>query len=390
MPDEMKFTDKATVAGTWQHKDGYLMAEAFAVRTGIQLYAGSEVGKPSMRVVRVYRPEDEVKKLDSLRTFSHAPVTLGHPSVDVTADNWRDLARGEVSTEAEWKDGKIKLPLIVKDAQAIKAIEDGSARELSAGYACQLEFVDGVSPEGEQYDAVQRNIRINHLALVPAGRAGSECRVGDSAWGANPINANDQQKGAQMPGEIKPVVLGDRAVNVPVEIHADVQAFVDSTKATIAAKDAAHTAAIAAKDAQIATLTGERDTAKAAQMTDAQLDAKVQERANLIDLAKRIVSDVDVSKSNDEIRQAVVVSKIGDNAKNQAPEYYKAAFDIFAKDAKPADSFADALRNKTGTPPLPNSGNVVDMKALGDAAAAAHTKRNQALENAWNTEANAK
>lgn len=380
MPD-MRFSDRATMSGTWQHKDGYLIAEAFAVRTGIQLYAGSEVGKPNMSVVRVYRPEDEVRHADSLRTFSHAPVTLGHPKEDVTAENWRDLARGEVSTEAEWKDGKIKLPLIVKDAQAISAINDGSARELSAGYACQLEFVDGVTPQGEKYDAVQRNIRINHLALVPAGRAGAECRVGDAAyWGPAPVNANDG--GATMPVDIKPVVLGDRAVNVPVDIHADVQAFVDSTKATISAKDAAHSAAMAAKDAQIATLTAERDAAKAAQMTDAQLDQKVQERANLIDLAKRIVPDVDVTKSNDEIRSAVVVAKIGDSAKNQAAEYYKAAFDIFAKDAKPADQFANHLQQSR----LPASGsgaNVVDMKALGDAARAAHDKRNAAITGAY-------
>lgn len=56
----MQFTDVVTVAGTRRRDDGYLGADARVARTGIQLYAGHEVGKPEMAVVRVYRPEGEV------------------------------------------------------------------------------------------------------------------------------------------------------------------------------------------------------------------------------------------------------------------------------------------------------------------------------------------
>lgn len=148
----MQFTDAVAVSGTRRTADGYLVAEAKAVRKGIQLYLGDEVGKPEMRVVRVYRPEEEVFSDASLQSFTHAPVTDDHPKDAVTSENWKDLAVGEVSTAAK-KDGEwVWLPLILKDAKAISKVE-GDKRELSAGYTCELVWGDGVTPSGEAYDA---------------------------------------------------------------------------------------------------------------------------------------------------------------------------------------------------------------------------------------------
>ncbi|MBP2238095.1 hypothetical protein J2Z31_004622 [Sinorhizobium kostiense] len=53
----MRFIDASTIAGTRRTADGYLVADVRTARTGIQLYAGHEVGKPQMQVVKVYRPE---------------------------------------------------------------------------------------------------------------------------------------------------------------------------------------------------------------------------------------------------------------------------------------------------------------------------------------------
>lgn len=102
----MQFTDAVTVAGKPRRTADGLVAEAKAVRTGIQLYSGDEVGKPDMTVVRVYRPPEEVFADASLQSFTHAPITNDHPKDMVTAENWKDLAIGEVSTAAK-KDGVI-------------------------------------------------------------------------------------------------------------------------------------------------------------------------------------------------------------------------------------------------------------------------------------------
>ena len=76
------------------------------------------------------------------------------------------------------KDGEfVAGELLVTDADLIKKLEDGAARELSCGYNCDLDEKPGVTADGLRYDAIQRNIRGNHVAVVPKGRAGPEARV---------------------------------------------------------------------------------------------------------------------------------------------------------------------------------------------------------------------
>ena len=47
------------------------------------------------------------------------------------------------------------------------------ARELSCGYKLNLDETPGITPDGQHYDAIQRDIRYNHLAVVQRGRAGN-------------------------------------------------------------------------------------------------------------------------------------------------------------------------------------------------------------------------
>lgn len=171
--------DAAPISTRRKTADGYLVAEARAARTGIQLYAGSEVGRPDLGMVRVMRPESEVFDRASIATYGTAPITVGHPPGGVTADTWKRFAVGHVG-EGVVRDGEyVALPLILKDADAIRQLEAGT-RELSVGYNCSLSWTPG-SANGESWDAVQQGIRVNHVALVPKGRAGAECRIADAA-----------------------------------------------------------------------------------------------------------------------------------------------------------------------------------------------------------------
>lgn len=343
----MQFTDAVTVSGTRRTADGYLIAEAKSVRTGIQLYSGDEVGKPEMPIVRVYRPAEQVFADASLQSFTHAPVTMNHPDEAVTAANWKDLAIGEVSTAAK-KDGEwVHLPLILKDAKAIAEVEEGK-RELSAGYTCELVWGDGVTPDGQQFDATQTNIKINHLAVVTRARAGSQARIGDGAsWGAAPFIPDHNPK--------KETIMTLKTVTVdgiPVEVT-DQGAVVIGTLQTRLADanakaekaDAAHTAALAAKDAELAKKDAELDAVKAKVLSDADLDKRVQDRADLIAVANVIAKDVKTTGLSDAaIRKAVVAAKLGDAAiAGKADAYIDARFDILAEDAKKesgADPFA--------------------------------------------------
>ncbi len=337
----MQFTDSAPIAGLRLTRDGYAVAEVRAARTGIQQYAGSEVGRPDLAVVNVYRPPESVFSSDSMASYGHRPVTINHPSGGVTADNWKDLAVGVVGGDVVRDGGFVKVPLALMDAAAIKAVQDGT-REISMGYLCDLSFEDGVTPEGEAYQAIQKDIRINHLALVPKGRAGPQCRVGD--W-ASPDTDKTQ----------KPLNHGDRHMTLktitvdglPVETT-DAGAIAidllrgklnDAATALTTAKTT-NDAALAAKDAELATKDAEIADLKTKVLDGAALDALVADRATIVGKARALDAKVVVEgKSNGEIKRAV----LGDSVKDKSEAYVDAAFDIATKDVKAPDPLRSVI-----------------------------------------------
>lgn len=348
----MQFTDAVTVSGTRRTADGYLIAEAKSVRTGIQLYSGDEVGKPEMPIVRVYRPADQVFADASLQSFTHAPVTMNHPDEAVTADNWKDLAVGEVSTAAK-KDGEwVHLPLILKDAKAIAEVEEGK-RELSAGYTCELVWGDGVTPDGQQFDATQTNIKINHLAVVTRARAGSQARIGDGAsWGASPFTQTADERKGPMADTLRKMLVDGLQVETTDAGAAAIEKLLGDKKALETRLDdaeKAHQAALAAKDAELAKKDAAIDAEKAKVLSDADIDKRVQARADLITVAKSIAKDVKTEGLSDAaIRKAVVVAKFGDAAIAGKPDaYVDARFDLLVEDAAKgaADPFAAVVKD---------------------------------------------
>ncbi|MDR7032946.1 DUF2213 domain-containing protein [Mesorhizobium sp. BE184] len=346
----MQFTDAVTVAGKPRRTaDGYLVAEARAVRTGIQLYAGSEVGKPEMPVVRVYRGADQVFAQDSLQSFSHAPITIDHPDVAVDASNWSTLAVGEVSTAAK-KDGEwVMLPLILKDARAINAVESGK-RELSAGYECSLDWTPGKTADGQPFDAQQLGIKINHLALVDKARAGSKARIGDDVgkWGASPVTLQTADERIPEMDLRKVLVDGLQVETTDAGATAISKLLGDlaSSAAKLTDAETKHQAALAAKDADLAKKDAEIDGLKAKALSDADLDKKVTARADLIGKAKAVAKDIKTDGLSDAaIRKAAVTAALGDAAvADKADAYIDARFDILVEDAAKKAGGADPFR----------------------------------------------
>ena len=174
------FQDRASIEKVRRLSDGRIAAVARFARSGVYQYTGSEVGRPDLARVAVYRPEAEVFSEDAMGSFAHRAITLDHPGENVSAANWKKVSVGYTEGRVARDGGFVEIPLMLADASAVAAFDSGSARELSAGYSCELTWQDGVAPGGEPYQAIQKQIRGNHIALVGAGRAGSECRIGDS------------------------------------------------------------------------------------------------------------------------------------------------------------------------------------------------------------------
>ncbi len=164
--------DGGTLASPKKMENGWMRADAYLTRSGVFQYKNPDGTKR-----REYRPADEVFKTDSLDTLKSLPVTDDHPPVLLTGANTSEHARGALG-ETIRKDGdKIAAGMLVTDSALVAKMERGDAQEVSCGYVCDLEWSPGTAPNGERYDAIQRNIKYNHVALLPRGRAGSEVRV---------------------------------------------------------------------------------------------------------------------------------------------------------------------------------------------------------------------
>lgn len=375
----IRFTDRSSVGAVKETQEGYLVATSRVARTGVQQYLASELGdiatvagfKP-MDVVRVYRHPDEVFHKDSLATITRLPITIDHPKENVTAENWAKLAVGEIgdaySTEPEW----VVVNPMLKDKRGVNAART-THKEFSMGYTADII----VARDGIQADFEISNIRYNHLALVPAARAGHEARIGDS-WGASVIqdsqpgiSPNTAGKEGQMSDSLKTVVLGDKAVSVALgDVAAIEQYKTDMNKQLADAKEAKRESDDA-KDEEIGALKIKLKKAEDAAVID--VDKLVAERTELVGKVKAIDAKIDpAGKTDAELRKAAVASKFGDAMlKDASDAEISGMFKAIAVDAKTGNPVADALRQ--------------GVKTFGDAGAAMEDARVKSDNdmNAW-------
>lgn len=149
--------------------DGFLRDSPIVARTGIYIYQ-----QPDGTIIREYRPPEEVFDTDSEASFVGKPIVVGHPASGiVNSDTAQDLAIGTILSSGYQKDEtNIACDIVIHNPSAI-----GEKRGLSLGYRVDIEEAPGITPDGQQYDVIQRNIRINHLAVVDRGRAGAKARL---------------------------------------------------------------------------------------------------------------------------------------------------------------------------------------------------------------------
>lgn len=338
---QIQIYDRQTPTNVRKTKEGFLVADVRVARTGVQEYAGTELGRPDIPVIRMYRPEAVVFAKDTMLTYAHRAVTNDHKGT-VTPDNWRGMASGYTGDEVV-RDGQfVRVPMCLMDGAAIADYERGKT-QLSMGYMAAWELQDGVSPEGEAYNAIMTSQSMNHLALVDNARGGSQLRIGDSPAPAA-VPSGQTSGGYQMPGELQKMVVDGLTIETTpngAEAIAKLQGQLKDANGTITMMTADHGKALAERDAKITTLSG--------QVLDAAaLDKLVTERADLLATATRIADGDYKGKTADEIRRTAVVAKLGDAAiAGKDAAYIAARFDILADDAKaaPEDTGGDPMRN---------------------------------------------
>ncbi|HCS3842529.1 TPA: DUF2213 domain-containing protein, partial [Shigella flexneri] len=174
----------------YQLADGSLLCKDVPIgRTGKQLYGAADLPnlKPDkLGEIVVTRSPEQVFHPATLASFEGMSITILHPEDEngnvrlVNPENWKELAVGHLQNVRRGTGDHSDLmlaDLIVKDENAIQLIEDG-LREVSCGYDAEYE-------QTEPGKAEQVDITGNHVALVPKGRAGNRCAIGDRDTMAN-------------------------------------------------------------------------------------------------------------------------------------------------------------------------------------------------------------
>lgn len=157
-------------------QNGFFRVERNPIsKVGVFDYLGSELpGAPDpSKVYRVLRSPEELGSPETIASFAALPVVDEHAWVGANGVPVDDKPVYGVSGEQPDFDGTyLNAPL------KIFQLPREPKAELSCGYACEYDWTPGIW-NGEPYDAVQRNIRGNHVALVWEGRMGPDVRVLD-------------------------------------------------------------------------------------------------------------------------------------------------------------------------------------------------------------------
>lgn len=178
--------------------NGYwLCKDCKITKAGVFPYLNRTVGVPEKaqdEIVYVLRPLEEVFKPSLMEAFNNAPKPFINDHVMLGKDATPPEKKGVDGVLFDVRQGNDKVSLVGNLAiysQSMQHDIEAGKKELSLGYRCKYEISSGVY-NGEHYDAVQRDIQPNHIALVDRGRAGHDVRVLDSAMTFDSIEVEIQ------------------------------------------------------------------------------------------------------------------------------------------------------------------------------------------------------
>lgn len=153
---------------TYYTDEGYLVDHPIVTTCGIFEYKNDD---GSTR--RELRLPEYVFDEKSLESYKGKPIIITHDAGEVDKENVRREQIGTIMSKG-YRDGEnVRCEIIIHDTNALKSC---GLKELSLGYSLDTDDTPGTY-RGEKYDCIQKNIEINHLALVGEARAGETARL---------------------------------------------------------------------------------------------------------------------------------------------------------------------------------------------------------------------
>lgn len=242
--------------------------------------------------------------------FADLPVTIEHPrSKVVTPETVRQLGVGHVSNDIRQDGIYVAGSIVVEPIDAIELVESKQLVELSAGYQCRLDMTSGISPDGEQFDCIQRDIVPNHIAMLPrgAGRSGPEVAIrvdsaGDEVAPEPTLSPRTRSTNT--------AALNFKSMT-PEQLQARIDSLDVENRQLKADKDrlASENQRLAGANAGLQSTLADKNKSLADMIKgdSKRVDAAAIERVKVLDVAKGIVPTLKCdSLGTDEVRLAVV------------------------------------------------------------------------------------
>lgn len=317
--------DRASLRAT-KTPEGFIVDAPILSRVGVFEYR-----QPDGTIRKEFRPPAEVFSAEHLDSLYGKPITDEHHGL-VTATSrvprvGAVLSKGRQDTTS---DLNLVADITIHDPSPV----DAGKKELSLGYSLDLDETPG-EWNGQRYDAVQKNLRVNHVALVARGRAGNSRLNLDAADAVAAIPEEDDKTMSLVKVRLDSGIEYDAAPEVLAALNAanaskvQLQARADqaeSQRDTLQAKVDAHDAAI-----KTAREDGRRDA---------------QNRLTLEAQATEIGAKFAQDASDGDIRKAVIKHVRGDSVDltGKSDAYIDAAYDMAYADGKKAKANGASAR----------------------------------------------
>lgn len=163
-------TDSLKMDQTYYTEEGYLVDHPVVTRCGIFEYS-DPMSKDGIR--RELRLPEEVFSEKSLASYEGKPIIITHDAGEIDKNNVHEEQIGTILSKGYQDGNKVRCKIVIHNTDALK---ECGLRELSLGYGLNLDETPGIY-QGQKYDAIQRDIEVNHLALVGEARAGDRARL---------------------------------------------------------------------------------------------------------------------------------------------------------------------------------------------------------------------
>lgn len=215
-----------------------------------------------------------------------------------------------------------------------------------------LDETAGVTPDGEHYDAVQRNIRYNHLAIVPRGRAG-----------VARLNMDGEQYIYESEDKMEKIKLDS---GLEYDAAPEVKLAFDAMKEKADADKKAFDELQAKYDVAAAEVEKlKADAVEAEKAFKADFAEAVKTAIELREIAKEKGVENADGMSNDEIKRAVIAKAYPDmKLDGKSADYVEALFDMSkAVKVEKADKMAEQREKLNQKPAEEKEDSIEDLKA---------------------------